>query len=605
VRARRLCLAVLVLLAAWSAPPAAADVLQDLGATFEQVAQELASVFPKVETRVVLVDGNQVRVEGPNVGALRPGLELTAYRKGEPFRHPITNQPLGHAEEEIATLTVTEVSGTQATARVAVAEGRRWPVPGDGARITAGRISVAVLPTTGVNVPGETADQTALLLVSRLSALLEKTGRFLAAEPRRVLDIVAPTGGGAPPAVMEVAQRLRVPAVLTSRLVREDRARHLETAWISSRTGATLAATRTPLVRASYPPRFAWEQTPELERRHPIDGPVRGLALADLDGDGRVELVVADERVVTVYRWQEQTGPTPAGIEYRAAGTILSMDAGDVNGTGRAQIVVVDYRGGFQPVGSVVLELAGDRLRPLHEVGGRFLRIVPAGRERWLLEQRAGDREPFEGSVWRLVWREGRYRDEARIRVPAGVSIYGLALLRLTGGPELDVVALLPEDRLGVWTAKGQRLWTSADSYGGSVVAFPWATQGEPRDQIDVIGRISGRLIPLAADGPEPEILVAENLLPVGTQFRTLLPRLAPLAYNEGRMHRLRWREGGLQRVWQSRTTSGYIGDFAYGDLDADGTPEVIVAVVSRGLNLASLNPFGRLPAHLVLYELP
>ena len=75
----------------------------------------------------------------------------------------------------MATLVVTAVTGEQAIARVAVTEGGRTPIVGDGARITAGRIGVAVLPPLGVNSPFETADQTALLLVARFSALFRSS----------------------------------------------------------------------------------------------------------------------------------------------------------------------------------------------------------------------------------------------------------------------------------------------------------------------------------------------------------------------------------------------------------------------------------------------
>jgi hypothetical protein len=70
-------------------------------------------------------------------------------------------------------------------------------------------------------------------------------------------------------------------------------------------------------------------------------------------------------------------------------------------------------------------------------------------------------------------------------------------------------------------------------------------------------------------------------------------------------MHRLRWRDGGFLKVWQSTATSGYIADFTYGDLDGDTIPEVLVAVMPRGLTLETLNPFGRPRAELVFYELP
>ncbi len=594
--------AVALLAAALAWPGAArADLLQDLGTTFEPMARDLAAAFPKAETRITAVEADVVTLDGPGVPLLRPGLELTAYRRGATFRHPITNQPLGHAEDEVAILSVIAVEGAQARARVATTEGSRTPEVGDGARITAGRIPVAVLPTAGANVPGETPEQTALLVVSRFSALLEKTGRFLAVEPRRVLEVALPAGSQAPPSPLEAAKRLRAPAVLVTRLVQEGKSRRLEATWLSGRTGATLAVLTAPLARASYPPRFAWERTPQIERRHPLDAPIRGLAFADLDGDGRPELAVADERVISIYRWQENVGPVPTGVEFRAGGLVLSLDAADLTGAGRAQLVVVDFGG--DTVAGTVLELTGERLRPLYETRGRYLRIVPAGREPWLLEQHAGQAEPFEADVRRLVWRDGSFRPDTRIRVPNGVSIYGLALMRLTGSPEPEVVALTPEDRLAVWTAKGQRLWTSSELYGGSAITFPFSAQGANREAIEPIGRVAPRLLFLA--GEEPEILVAENLLPLGSQFRGYLPRLAPLAFSDGRMHRLRWRDGAFQRVWQSDPTDGYIADFAYGDLDGDGIPEVVVGVVPRGLTLDTLSPLGRPRGQLVLYELP
>ena len=120
-----------------------------------------------------------------------------------------------------------------------------------------------------------------------------------------------------------------------------------------------------------------------------------------------------------------------------------------------------------------------------------------------------------------------------------------------------------------------------------------------------MIGRVFGRVIPLPDTGGGPEILVFENLLPLAAQVGPFLPRLTPTLVTQGRVHRLRWTEGGFVRVWQSAITDGYIADFGYGDLDGDGIPEVVVGVVPRALNLDTLNPVGRPKGHLVFYELP
>jgi hypothetical protein len=574
------------------AAPVRADVLQDLGATYQKTAEALAAAFPKFEGHVVAVEADTVRIEGPGAGSLRPGLELSLFRRGEAFRHPITNQTLGHAEQALGTVVLTKVGPGGASGRLVAAAGRPAPAVGDGARITAGRLQVAVLPTSGVHAAFDSADQTQLLLVARFSALLEKTGRFLAVDPQRVLDVVGRRrASNATP--LEVSRQLGGVAVVSSRLVRDGTARVLETTWISGQTGDHLASLSTRLVPTSHPPRFAWEETPELERRYPLDGPVRALALGDLDGDGRMELVVGDDQILTAYRTVE--GGSPAPVE----GTV---------GTKAWQMVVVDQRGeGRAGIRARILEWGADGFRVLHETTGRYLRVIRVGSEDWLLEQDAGEDEPFEPEVRRLVWDGERFRDGARLRVPNGTSVFGLALVKLTGSPEPEVVAFTDDYRLGVWTARGQRLWTSVEPLGGSAVTFEFNPTGGARRQAggdSLVGRIAGRVVPLPG-GAGPEILVYENILPAFQQGRGILPRLAATLYNRGRIHRLRWRDGAFVRVWQSGVTEGYIADFGYGDLDGDGLPEVVVGVVPRGFDVDTLSPLGRPRGRILAYELP
>src|SRR5215470_3822026 len=613
-RAAAIRVVVLTLGLAVIAGSARADVLQDLGATYQRVAEQLAEAFPRVEVQVVAVSGSTVRIEGTGVASLRPGLELTLFRRGEVFRHPVTGQTLGHAELALGTLVVTAVEPEAATGRLVPAEGRPAPAPGDGARITAGRLQVAVLPTSGVQAAFDTADQTQLLLVARFSALLEKTGRFLAVDPQKVLDLVSTTRPGASP--LEVSRRLGGVAVLTSRLVRDGPTRVLETAWVSGQTGETLIALREPLKPTSFPPRFAWEETPELERRFPLDGPVRGLALGDLDGDGRKELVIADEQTVTAYRSTEGGAPVPVdGMTVRPdGGLILSVDVADVVGLGHAQLIVVDQRGeGRVGIRARVLDWdpTGGGFRVLYETTGRYLRMVHAGSEEWLLEQELAELDPFDQEIRHIVWEGGRFRDKSKIRVPRGVSVYGVALMRLTGSAEPEVVAFTDEFKLTVWTAKGRRLWTSSDPLGGSAVTFEFIPMGGARRQAgqdSIVARIAGRVVPLPGGTPgttAPEILVYENMLPALQQARGILPRLAATLFNKGRIHRLRWKEGAFVRVWQSWPTEGYIADFAFGDMDGDGLPEVVVGVVPRGFDLDTLNPLGRQRGHILVYELP
>ena len=123
--------------------PARADILQDLGVSYQKVAEQLVAAFPKAEVQVTAVTPDGVRIEGAGVENLRPGLELTIFRRGEMFRHPVTNQPLGHTEQVLGTLVVTRVDPGAATGRLVpprAAQLRRRPrvtvrgSPRDGCR---------------------------------------------------------------------------------------------------------------------------------------------------------------------------------------------------------------------------------------------------------------------------------------------------------------------------------------------------------------------------------------------------------------------------------------------------------------------------------------
>jgi len=279
-----------------------------------------------------------------------------------------------------------------------------------------------------------------------------------------------------------------------------------------------------------------------------------------------------------------------------------------VAGAGRAQLVVVDQEAqGRFGIRSRVLEWGPGGFRVLHHTVGRYLRVVRVGTEDWLLEQEAGENGPFEREIRRLVWDGERFQGGVHLRLPRGVNVYGLALVRLSGSADPDIVALTDESRLSVWTARGQRLWTSSDSLGGSAVTFEYSPTGAARRQAaetDLVVRIAGRVIPLPGTSA-PEILVYENLLPGFQQGRGLLPRLAATLFDRGRVHRFRWRDGAFVRIWQSGITQGYIADFGYGDLDGDGVAEVVVGVVPRGFDVDTLSPFGRPRGRILVYELP
>ena len=53
--------------------PARADILQDLGVSYQKVAEQLVAAFPKAEVQVTAVTPDGIRIEGAGVENLRPG----------------------------------------------------------------------------------------------------------------------------------------------------------------------------------------------------------------------------------------------------------------------------------------------------------------------------------------------------------------------------------------------------------------------------------------------------------------------------------------------------------------------------------------------------
>jgi len=255
---------VLLLLAA---APAGAGLADQVGATFGLLLQEVVGAFPPVEGLVVSVDGDRLYLDLTQKEGAQPGQEFTVFRKGEVFRHPMTHKPLGRFEEILGYAQVRRVFPRFSEAVFVPVPNAPAVQPEDGARITRGRIKVAVVPT--VDLTKLHAD---LRRVPFMLALgLEQTKRFQTVDPSAVQELflsqrirveellVRPEKAVALGKTLEVAGWL-VPVLLDRRGVT-----YLDVTWISAVTGTPLFSRRMALTRAdaTADQRFPWEPRAE------------------------------------------------------------------------------------------------------------------------------------------------------------------------------------------------------------------------------------------------------------------------------------------------------------------------------------------------------
>src|SRR5438046_543278 len=139
--------AVLALLLLAAAGASAQTAPPTLGVLVNQVL----ALFPKVNGKVLEVQGTTLTLSLGQRDGLVAGVELTAYREGRELRHPKTGEILGRTEEVLGRVAVHQVQEAYATGAVVGGSDIR---PGDKVRVSAGKIQLTLLPL-GEGVKGD------------------------------------------------------------------------------------------------------------------------------------------------------------------------------------------------------------------------------------------------------------------------------------------------------------------------------------------------------------------------------------------------------------------------------------------------------------------
>ena len=247
--------------------PAEAGIADRVGVTFALMLQEFVDAFPPAEGLVVAVDGDLVYLDLAAKSGVQPGQEFTVFRKGEVFRHPLTNQPLGRFEEYLGYAQVRRVFPQFSEARYIPLDGRPPVRPEDGARITRGRIKVAIAPLLDLTQAGADVRRVPWLI----GGTLERSKRFQVADPLAVSTLLETERTRveelliSPEKVTRLGQTLEVVGWLVPVLLERGRTTYLDVTWISAVTGTALFSRRQVLARPepAEEQRFPWEPPAE------------------------------------------------------------------------------------------------------------------------------------------------------------------------------------------------------------------------------------------------------------------------------------------------------------------------------------------------------
>ncbi len=312
----------------------------------------------------------------------------------------------------------------------------------------------------------------------------------------------------------------------------------------------------------------------EIWQSNPFPFTVKGMAIADFDGDGRNELALIDDQNLWIYRWENEFKllkklSGKRGVEY------LAVDAGDINKDGKARIFVTSIEGdrtgyGQRKLNSFVVAYKDGDYRVVASDLEWYLSVVNWGeRGAVLLGQKKGLQTSFEGPIYEMGWNGKGYKDVRKIQPSKVFSLYGFTPFVHEGK---TFYAFIDSNlQLTVLDPRGSTIWRSGTAYGSdnSFRVKPMPSSGPGYDLGDEMAHVNVRLI---ARGNE--ILILRNISFLGNFLKR------QQSFSGGEVQALRWNGAMMTETWRSPEISGYLADFQVQNLDGAPGTQLVVAVI-------------------------
>jgi hypothetical protein len=570
------------------------------------VADRLAAAFPAVEGTIIGFEGDEVLIDRGASHGVFQGMELEVFREGEEFRHPLTLETLGRLDRDVGMIRVSHVRERFSLAVISRRAEKAELRQGDQVRVSMARVIVAfpnveVEGVKGANTRSVTKD---------LAAALVRTGRFELIEDRQLramvvadrnlealeladtrvlkqlhergraqallLGRVTPLGDRVALDVQAFSTLTGNPIVLASADVGSpgappDRLSRASSSGLSAspaqgRAGlssepAAGRATESGAGRSASPVqaaqlRLSATRPSEGFRLEPeFDRSMRALAAADLDGDGRDELLLARPDRLMVYRLDGRLLHPLGERALNPKDAVVLIEAADLTGDGRAEVILnLAQKGRLH---AVVLQWTDRQLVPLWEAPDLVLRVLSLdGKTVHLFGQEAPKKGRASAPIRQYTW-DGRAFGPARtLDAPPALPLLGSSVaenrfLTLTAGGLLEVRS-----------STGELVSTYPDS--GRLSA---SKNGVSR-------RI---LVEPGGEGERPAVILGLEEIAGNRMLRWLTgTRVSSLAA-------LKWNGTRFEQVWSTPPAEGSLADYAILDLERGGGSYLLLLVVKEG----------------------
>lgn len=302
-----------------------------------------------------------------------------------------------------------------------------------------------------------------------------------------------------------------------------------------------------------------------FKRLNPVElsySPTAGICLADIDGDGKKELITGGVSTIYVYRM----GDARLNLlhSYNLKGyEILSINAGDFNKNGKDELYVTALY--LDDAVTVIFEGAqGDNLQKQSEADW-FVRVVNHPSEgELLLGQKMGKNDAFYGEIYQLGYNASGIFAKASFDLKKQLNLYQIQPIRYKGQ---NALAFFDDgDYLKIMDGKGNVLERLKERYGGSMQGISrgiYNREGEKFSPLyQRIIRVEGR--------DTDSLYVLKN---EGSRFFARFKK-----FDGGQVAHLKFDQTNYKEADISEMIDGYLSDFA---VDIKGG-EIYVSVVTE-----------------------
>ena len=310
-----------------------------------------------------------------------------------------------------------------------------------------------------------------------------------------------------------------------------------------------------------------------------------GSEIADIDGDGKNEVLMLAKRKLYAYTWNGEKRLTQIA-EYDLPAVMTPVLVRFFKeADGKRYIILTGSDENDRTAFSEVLTFSNGKFHTAVKFIDRYLNVVnlPPHFKPVLIGQDPDRSKTVGGKVYEMQIVDGRLVRRGNIaNLPKNATVFNFAWIPAANGKGGDhVVTVTETENLATFNTKGQPLAVSQDVYcaGTTYILGDRGIGGlSAHEDDEIMSYVPIRLVvvDLDRDG-RYEVLAVKPVTTAGklfTNYRT---------YPQGEIHALIWDGMALDLLWKTRRIKGTVCDVTVADVDNNGRLDLVVTVNSFG----------------------